>query len=792
MNLSRRWLSEFVNINSSNREYAQKMTMSGSKVEGYKTESDDISKVVVGKVLSVTPHPDADKLVVCKIDIGKETPLQIVTGATNVVAGALVPVATDGSCLPNGVKIKKGKLRGQLSEGMLCSVGELNLTVNDFPYATEDGIFLIEEDCLVGQDICSAIGLDDTTVEFEITSNRPDCLSVIGLARETATTYNVPLKLHTPVIKETQGDIKDYLSVEVLNPELCPRYAARVVKNVKIAPSPRWMRERLRASGVRPINNLVDITNYVMLELGHPMHAFDLSFIKDNKIIIRNAKENEPIKTLDGVLRKLSSDMLVIADSQSPSAIAGVMGGEHSSIMQDTTTVVFEGACFKGSSIRTTSKKLVLRTDSSSRFEKGLDPYSCRLAVDRACELVQLLGCGEVVGSAIDIDNSSKTPIKINLDSQWINNFLGINISEEEMIKILESLDFTVKDKIITPPDFRIDIEHKADIAEEIARIYGYDKIPSTAVTGVAQATVTKGQRFESKINTVMQALGCYEISTYSFISPKYYDNICLDIDDPLRKSVVISNPLGEETSVMRTTTLPSMLEVLAKNYNNRNAAFSAYEIGTEYLPQGENELPLENQMVTVGLYGDNTDFFKIKGIVEEMLYQLKIYDWDIRPTSDNKTFHPGRCATIFIGDTVLGVLGEVHPHVLRNYNIGVKAYLAKFDLEALFKNATSETLYKPLPKFPATTRDLSLICDEDLPIIEIEKAIKSVSGKTLETLSLFDVYKGEQISKNQKSVSYSLTLRSQSSTLTDVEADATIKRILKALEKISVKLREK
>lgn len=789
MNLSMKWLADYVDIDVKPRDFAHALTMSGSKVEGYEIEGEEIKNVVVGKILEITPHPDADKLVVCKVDVAKEQPLQIVTGAKNVVVGALVPVALDGSTLPHGVKIKKGKLRGVVSEGMLCSLGELNLTKHDFPYAIEDGIFLIEENCKPGDDIHDAIGLNDTIVEFEITSNRPDCLSVLGLARETAATYNVPLHYHYPEVKGSGDDIKNYVSVEVKNTTLCPRYIAKAVKNVKIGPSPRWMRERLRASGVRPINNLVDITNYVMLEYGQPLHAFDASFIQGKKIIVRNAHKDEKIQTLDGVDRVLNENMLVISDENRALAVAGVMGGEDSSIIDSTTTVIFESANFLGSSVRITSKNLGLRTDSSARFEKGLDPQNTLPAILRACELVELLGAGEVVDGIIDIDNSCKEPVKIKLECDWLNQFLGINLSSDEMIAILNKLGFAVEGDMIIVPSFRTDVFHKADIAEEIARIYGYNNIPTTAIRGVAQGKLTKAQKFERIIHKTLQGAGCYEVSTYSFISPKYYDKINLPSDSPLRNCVVITNPLGEDTSVMRTTTLPSMLEVLSRNYNNRNPKFMGYEIGYEYIRTPDSELPNENPQATIGMYGD-CDFYQLKGIVEVMLDRLAIKDWDIHPVKDNPTFHPGRTAMITKNDVVLGILGEVHPQVLANYNIGTKAYLAKFDVNAMFNASNTEIQYKPLPKYPASTRDLSLLCDDELPIIEIEKVIKKAVGNILESVTLFDVYKGSQIAENKKSVSYSIIMRSPTQTLTDTEADAAIKRVLKALEKIGVTLR--
>ena len=793
MNLSMKWLSDYVDIDVNPREYAEALTMSGSKVEGYEIEGSEISNVVVGKVLSIEKHPDADKLVVCQVDVGKEAPVQIVTGATNVVVGALVPVCLDGALLPGGKKIKKGKLRGMVSEGMLCSLSELGLTVNDFPYAIEDGIFLIEEDCRIGQDIQSAIGLNDTSVEFEITSNRPDCLSVIGLARETAATYDVPLKLHTPVVKGSGDgdDIKNYLKVAVEAADLCPRYTAKIVKDVKIGPSPLWMRERLRASGVRPINNLVDITNYVMLEYGQPMHAFDLRYVAGREIVVRRAKNGETMMTLDGIDRTFTDDMLIISDAEKPVAVAGVMGGEYSGIMDDTTTVVFESANFMGSSVRKTAKKLGMRTDASARYEKGISALSTMECVERACELVEMLGAGTVVDGVIDVDHSDKEPGRVKLEVEWINRFLGIDLTREEMVKTLTSLGFTMDGDMILVPYYRIDIEHKADIAEEIARIYGYNNIPTTAPTGTARGVVTPRQKFERSINETMLSLGCYEIMTYSFISPKYYDNILLPADSELRNSVTITNPLGEDTSIMRTTTIPSMMEIVSRNYNNRNPYLWAYEIGMEYRPAEGQELPDENPMLTIGLYGNGADFYTLKGMTEMLFDRIGVEDLDIVPCSDNPTFHPGRCAVLSKDGKPVGILGEISPRVCQNYDVGTKVYVAKLSVDVLYELANSEKSYCPLPKYPATSRDLSLICDDELPIIQIEKAIKGAVGKILERVELFDVYKGAQVEKDKKSVSYSIVMRSDQGTLTDEEADGAVKRVLKALDKIGVTLRQ-
>ncbi|MBQ4100290.1 MAG: phenylalanine--tRNA ligase subunit beta [Oscillospiraceae bacterium] len=791
MNLSMKWLNDFVKVDVPPKQFCEDMTMSGSKVEGFELENANIKNVVVGKIISVEKHPDADKLHICQLDVGKGEPIQIVTGADNIFSGAIVPVALDGSLLPNGTKIKKGKLRGVESNGMLCSLGELNLTVNDFPYAIEDGIFIMEEECEIGQDICSAIGLDDTCVEFEITSNRPDCLSVIGLAKEAAATYKTTANIPMPEVKNEISDkIEDMLSVDVQNKELCQRYIAKVVKNVKIAPSPRWMRERLRASGVRPINNIVDITNYVMLEYGNPMHAFDYKYVDGGKIVVRNAKDGEKITTLDGVERNLSSDMLVIADSNKPVAVAGVMGGEFSGIMDDTTTVVFESACFFGSNVRRTSKKLGLRTESSGRFEKGLDPANTYPAVLRACELVEMLGAGEVVSGIIDINNTSSELRKIAFEPDWTNNFLGINLSKDEMIDILTSLSFEVKDDMITVPSFRTDIEHKADIAEEIARIYGYNNIPSTAIRGVAQGKLTDKQKFYRLLEETLIAMGSYEIQTYSFISPKYYDNILLPKDSPLRECVVISNPLGEDTSVMRTTAVPSMLDIIAKNNNNRTINGNFYEIATEYTKTSADKLPIEKDKLLIGLYGEGYDFYVLKGMIETVLDKINIKDYDVEPVCDNPTFHPGRTAKITVGDEVLGILGEIHPLVCKNYDISSKVYVADFDIEVMMNLANFELEYKPLPKFPAVTRDIALICDDEITIGALEKAIKGACPRILEKINLFDVYKGKQIPDGKKSVAFSLVFRSKDATLTDAEVDSATKKILKALSSLGAEIR--
>lgn len=790
MNLSMKWLNEFTKAQMPPREFAEAMTMNGSKVEGYEIEGEKIKNVVVGKILSIEKHPDADKLVVCQVDAGEDEPIQIVTGASNLKEGDLVPVAKDNSVLTDGTKIKKGKLRGVVSCGMLCSLGELGLTQHDFPYAVEDGIFVLQESCEIGQDIRSAIGLDDTKVEFEITSNRPDCFSVIGLARESAATFGEELKLHTPVVKGGGGDCKGLLDVKIEAPDLCRVYSARIVKNVRVKPSPRWMRERLRAMGVRPINNIVDITNYVMLEYGQPMHAFDLRYIDEGKIRVRLARNGEKITTLDGIDRVLTDNNLVIADANKPVAIAGVMGGEFSGIMDDTATIVFESANFSGSSVRLTAKQHGMRTDASSRYEKGLDPNACLPALNRACELVELLDAGDVMDGIITDFCYQNVERRIGLDPQWINSFLATDIPREKMVEILEKIECQIDGSDIIVPTFRPDLEHKADIAEEIARFYGYNVIKSTAISGGAQGKYSARQKFDQMLSESMLAMGLSEIMTYSFISPKYYGKVLMPETHPLRNSVVISNPLGEDTSIMRTTALPSMMEILSKNYNNRNPQAHLFELAKEYIPTAPDELPIEKNKLIAGMYGGNIDFFTMKGIAEALLDKAGVYGWDIEASSEPFGYHPGRCAVLTIGGEELGVLGEIHPDCAKNYGITGRVYAMSLDADVMYKNAQLAKSYKPLPKYPAITRDLAVICDENIPVLTLEKAISSAAGSYLESLKLFDVYQGKQIEAGKKSVAFSITLRSADSTLTDEQASATVKRIMKALDKVGAVLR--
>lgn len=792
MNLSKKWLSDYVELNVTDQQFADEMTLSGSKVESFETEGEEIKNVIVGKVESLERHPDSDHLWVCQINVGKEENIQIVTGAQNLKAGDIVPVAMDNSYVAGGHHIKKGKLRGVESNGMLCSLGELGLTAHDFPYAVEDGIFVLGDDCnlTLGKDIHEAIGLNDVITEFEITSNRADCLSITGLAREAAATFGAELKMPEISVKNTHGDVNDFLKVEIKDPDLCYRYAGAVVENVRIKPSPRWMRERLRACGVRPINNIVDITNYVMLELGQPMHAFDLRYLDGNQVIVRRAKDGEKITTLDGLDRELNSEMLVIADANKPVAVAGVMGGEYSGIMDDTTTIVFESAMFNGVSVRRTAKALGMRTEASARYEKELDASGCLRSLTRALQLVEMLDAGDVVGGVVDCDRSNKTPVTLPFDPEWVNNFIGIDVSAEEQKKTLEKIGFEIKDGMIIAPSFRNDIEHQADISEEIARFYGYDRIPDRALSGVADGRYNDVQMLENKVNDILISQGLSEICTYTFISPKEYDKILLPADSELRNCVKISNPLGEDTSVMRTTAIPSMLQVLARNYNNRNASAGLYEIGPVYKSNGTEELPDEPENIVIGLYGDSYNYFSLKGIVETILKNVGIKSFDIERVTDCPFMHPGRTAKITVGDKELAILGEVHPTVRNNYSIGTRCYIAQISMDVLFENRELEKVYTALPKFPAVTRDLAFVCEKSIPVVSLEKLIATAVGKTLENIALFDVYEGAQVEAGMKSVAFSLRLRSAERTLTDEDADSAVKKAIKALEKIGVSLR--
>ncbi len=787
MNLSKNWLSDFVDVSDiSTKDYCDRMTDTGSKVECFSELGEDIVNVRVAKITKITPHENSDHLQICQVDIGGEV-VQIVTGAQNVFEGAIVPAAIPVATLPGGITIKSGKLRGVESHGMLCSIGELNLTEHDMPGKTADGILILDSDFedKIGMDIREALMLRDTVVEFEITSNRPDCLSVIGLARESAVSFGKSFSVKTPVVKcANDGDkIENYLSVGISAPDLCRRYMARVVKNVKIAPSPLWLRMRLRASGVRPINNIVDITNYVMLEYGQPMHAFDYTCLDGSAINVRRAADGEAFMSLDDKEHTLDSSMLVIADGKKPVALAGVMGGANSEIKDSTATVVFESACFLGTSVRVTAKKNGMRTESSARFEKGLDPENCAAGLERACELVELLGAGEVVNGIIDVYPEKAERTVLDFKPNAINSFLGTNVSAEEMTRILETLEFEVKGDKIVAPSFRADIGCMNDVAEEIARIYGYNKIESSSIRGATtQGGRTPKQRFEVSVENAMCGMGLNQIQTFSFISPKFYDRIRLSSDCPLRNSVVISNPLGEDTSVMRTVALPSMLEVLARNYSFNNTNVALFEVATVYIPTTPDTLPNENKVLSVGMYGD-CDFYTAKGVCENILRLAAIDGYSFASVSDNPSYHPGRCAKIVAGGKDIGLVGEVHPLVLANYGIDVPVYAAELDFDAIFDMMKSEKLYTPLPKYPASSRDFSFVCDEALEVGTIFATAKRAGGKLCEDVALFDIYRGAQVGEGKKSVSIRVTLRASDRTLTVEETEKVGAKILKALE---------
>ena len=783
MKLSREWLGEYTTIGAPDKEYCDAMTMSGSKVEGWEVTGSEISRVVVGRVISMERHTNSDHMWVCKIDVGGERELQIVTGAQNVNIGDLVPVALDGSTLPGGKEIRTGKLRGELSEGMLCSLGELGLEQRDFPYAIEDGIFILEEDCVPGDDIREVCGLNDSVVEFEITNNRPDCLSVRGLARESACTFHTPLTFAEPTVTAGHGDIHEKLSVEIKDAELCPRYTARMVKNIKIAPSPKWMRRRLRASGVRPINNIVDITNYVMLEYGQPMHAFDYACLHDGKIIVRRAEEGESLRTLDGNDHALTPGMLVIADPEGPVALAGVMGGANSEITDETTTIVFESANFLGHSIRKTAIALGMRTDASGRFEKGLDLFATVPAVDRACELVEMLGAGEVFDGTIDVLAKEPETTFIELDDKRINALLGTDIPREFMTDTLTSLGFELNGNTLTVPSWRGDCTMLADIAEECARFWGYDKIEATDIRGAAtQGGYSEKTLFVRKLGTACRAMGYTEVMTYSFVSPSSLDKIKVPADSPLRDNYRILNPLGEDTSVMRTTALPSMLGVLSTNLSRRNMEAKLYEMATVYKKQPGKVLADERTVLTLGAYGGDVDFFALKGAVEALLCAARTPD--VRFTADTETaaFHPGRCAAVWSGDTRLGTLGQIHPDVYAAYGLDGATYCAEIDVVLLHDLEGAEPVYTPLPRFPAITRDIAVVCDASVPVGELTECIRKAEKNVLRGVKLFDVYTGVGIPEGKKSVAFSLTLRSDDGTLTDDHAEEAVRAVLDAL----------
>lgn len=898
MKLSRKWLNEFVAVDANDKEFAEAMTLSGSKVETTEDLGAEIKNVVVGRIRKMERHPDSDHMWVCRVDVGQNEPVQIVTGAWNIHEGDLVPVALHKALLPGGKKIERGKLRGILSDGMLCSLSELGLDERDFPYAAitaaallndykpidpekpsipagikpgdkvcgpvicagvanvssagdgkwectlirteddspcattlvtdcqnlhqwdlvayntktntictladlhaeqrefphciNDGIFVLHEDCQPGDDIRPVINADDHVVEFEITPNRPDCLSVIGLAREVSATFDTPLTLHEPVVKGGgAGNLAELLDVETPDPDLCPRYTARMVRGVKIGPSPKWMRERLRSMGVRPINNIVDITNYVMLEYGQPMHAFDYRYVKGGKIVVRRAQEGEELTTLDGNVRKLTPNMLVIADETRAVGLAGIMGGENSEIVDDTVDVVFESANFDGTCIRKAALSLGMRTEASAKFEKGLDPLNTLPAVNRACELVELLGAGEVIDGVIDVLNHVPQPRTITMDPARVNALLGTDIDGVDMYCYLERVeiltenhDFPNGPAQVSIPSWRGDVEGIADLAEEVARFHGYNNIPVTLQRGeTTQGGYSPVQQAERRLGSLCRSCGYSEIITYSFISPTCYDKIGWAPDEPLRDSLKILNPLGEDTSIMRTTTLPSMLDILARNYSYRSRDVRLYEIGRVYLPGGPDGLANEPRILTLGAYGEGYDFFTMKGAVESVLRDLRIAGAAFRACQDDPSYHPGRCAGVYAGEKLLGVMGQIHPAVAANYGVDCELYCAELSFEALLEAQGPGAEYHPLPRFPAVSRDIAVVCREEVTVGELEACIRKAGGRLLRDVVLFDIYRGQGVAEGSKSVAFSMTLRADDRSITAAEADGEVKDILTALE---------
>ena len=794
MKINRKWINEeFVDLSHINdKEYVEKLTIFGQKVETYERMDSDIKNVVVGKVISIVRHENSDHMWVCQVDVGQDEPVQIVTGAQNVKQGDLVPAALHNSWLPGGIHITKGKLRGEKSNGMLCSIKELGLTLGDCPDAIEDGIWIITEDCKPGDDINKIIGNDDTVVDFEITNNRPDCYSIIGLARESAAAFGLPMKHHEPTVKGSNaGSMYEMLDVDVPADNLCNRYSARMVANVKIAPSPKWLRQRLRANGIRPINNIVDITNYVMLEYGQPMHAFDYRYVSSGKIIVREAETDETLTTLDGNVRQLKPGMLVIADENKPIGLAGIMGGENSEILPDTTTVVFESANFNGTSIRQTALALGMRTESSGKFEKNLDPMMTVPAVNRACELVELLGCGDIMDGTIDIINYVPESKTLKLEPAKINALLGTEISAEDMVKYLNNLEIPVEGEDILVPSWRPDLNLMADIAEEVGRSYGYNEIPTTAFKNATKGGYSPIMKLENKAGSVCRSLGYSEIITYSFVSPAIFDQIRLPKDSNLRNTLKIQNPLGEDTSVMRTTAVPSMLDILSRNSAYSNKSAKLYELAKIYLPVEGQALPNEPKILMLGTYGPNETFFTIKGELEAILRTLRIRKAAYTAVNDNPTYHPGRCAKVTIDGIEVGYIGQIHPAIAKNYDIDAEVYCAEINFNALFNLQLDEPTYSPLPKYPSVSRDISVVCDDCVTVGQAEEVITAAAGKLLRNVKLFDVYRGAGIADGKKSLAFSLELRADDRTLTDEDSESVISRVLSALsDKLGAVLR--
>lgn len=812
MNTPLSWVKAYVpELSCTDKEYMDAMTLSGTKVEGYERLDKNLEKIVVGKILKIERHPDADKLIICQVQVSEEgETIQIVTGAPNVKEGDKVPVvlvggrvagsAHDSEPHPDGIKIKKGKLRGVESFGMMCSIGELGSSTEFYPDAAPDGIYILSDnenykDAPIGSDVVALLGLNDTVVEYEVTSNRVDCFSIIGIAREAAATFRKPFIL--PEIKKTGNseNVNDMVSVEIQNKELCKRYVGRVVKNIKIGPSPEWMQRRLAACGIRPINNIVDITNYVMEEYGQPMHAYDLDTIAGNKIIVRRANDGETFTTLDGQERNLDSSMLMICDAEKAVGIAGIMGGENSKITDDVKTMLFEAACFDGTNIRLSGKKLGMRTDAQAKFEKGLDPNTAMQAMDRACELIEELGAGEVVGGYVDEYETVKEPVQVAYDPEKINKLLGTDISEEEMVGYFKMIDFEVDEanRMLTIPTWRQDVLRLADVAEEVARFYGYDNIPTTLPKGCANGNLSFKLRIENIARNVAEQFGFSESMTYSFESPKVFEKLKIEENDSLRDVITISNPLGEDYSIMRTSTLNGMLTSLATNYNRRNKDVRLYEIANIYIPKALplTELPDERTQLTLGMFGAG-DFFDLKGIVEEFLEKvgmkgLETYD----PASKKPFLHPGRQANIIYDGTVIGYLGEVHPEVSETYGIGTRVYIANIDMPEIVSRANFDVKYKGIAKYPAVTRDISMVMEKSIMVGQVEEVIRKCAGKLLEDLNLFDVYEGSQIKEGCKSVAYSISFRATDRTLGDNDVNPIMEKIVSNLEKLGIELRK-
>ena len=805
MNTSLSWIKAYVpELDCTAQEYTDAMTLTGTKVEGFERLDKNLDKIVIGQIEKIEKHPDADKLIICQVNVGTET-IQIVTGAPNVKEGDKVPVVLDGGCVAgghdgkmaeDGIKIKKGKLRGIESYGMMCSIEELGSSREMYPEAPEYGIYIFPEDAVVGASAVKALGLDDVVFEYEITSNRVDCYSVVGIAREAAATFRKPFCPPVVTASGNSEDAHDYIKVTVQDPELCPRYTARVVKNIKIAPSPVWMQRRLASCGIRPINNIVDITNYVMEEYGQPMHAYDYDTIAGHEIVVRRAEKDEKFVTLDGQERTMDENVLMICDGEKAIGIAGIMGGENSMITDNVKTMLFEAACFDGTNIRLSSKRVGLRTDASGKFEKGLDPNNAQAAIDRACQLIEEFGAGEVVGGMVDVYSKKKEPVRVTFEPEKINALLGTDISKEDMLKYFEKIELAYDEVTneIVAPTFRHDIFRTADLAEEVARFFGYDNIPTTLPKG--EATTGKLPfylRIEQTARDIAEFCGFSQGYSYSFESPKVFDRLLIPQDDVLRQAITISNPLGEDFSIMRTVSLNGMLNSLAFNYNHRNKNVKLYELGNIYLPKSLplTELPDERMQFTLGMYGDG-DFFTMKGIVEEFFEKVGLrkpakYD----PNAGKTYLHPGRQANIIYEGTVVGYIGEVHPAVADNYGIGERAYVAVLDMKNVVSFATYDRKFEGIARFPSVTRDLSMVVPKQILAGQIEEMIAQRGGKHLESYHLFDLYEGAQIEKGYKSMAYSITFRAKDKTLEESDIASAMKKILNGLESMGIVLRQ-